>query len=154
MPRRYWLMKSEADVYSIHDLAREGTTSWEGVRNCEARNIMRDQMGVGDEVLFYHSSARPSGAVGVARVVKRGYPDPSAFDRESPYHDPGSDRASPRWVMVDIAFVEAFARVVSLEEIRAHPSLGQMALVRRSRLSVQPVSKREFDVIRAMGRRR
>ncbi len=154
MAKRHWLMKSEEEAYSIRDLEREGTTSWEGVRNFEARNLMRDQMKAGDEVLFYHSNADPAGVAGVARVVREGYPDPFAFQKKSRYHDPQSDRKSPRWFMVDIEFVEAFGKVVTLEEIKATPELAEMVLVRRSRLSVQPVTREEFRIIRKMGRGR
>jgi predicted RNA-binding protein with PUA-like domain len=127
MAKRYWLMKSEEDVYSIHDLEKDGTTHWEGVRNYEARNLMRDEMKVGDGVLFYHSNADPPGVAGLATVVKAGYPDHIAFDKKSRYHDP---------------------------RIRAAPELQEMALLKRPRLSVQPVSKTEFHVIRKMGRRK
>ena len=153
MAKRYWLLKSEKDVYSIRDLEREGTTHWEGVRNYEARNLMRDEMRVGDGVLFYHSNADPPGVAGLARVVKAGYPDHFAFDERSRYHDPKSDPEDPRWFMVDVGFQEAFPEVVSLERIKATPELGEMALVRRARLSVQPVSKEEFHLIRRMGRK-
>jgi predicted RNA-binding protein with PUA-like domain len=152
MAKRYWLMKSEEDVYSIWDLEREGTTCWEGVRNYEARNLMRDQMRVGDEVLFYHSNAKPPGVAGLAKVVREGYPDHFAFDKKSPYFDPKSDPQDPRWIMVDVAFVEAFAAVVSLDEIRKQDGLGDMVLVNRARLSVQPVTKEEFQIIRRMAR--
>ncbi len=154
MPKRYWLMKSEEDVYSIRDLEREGTTHWEGVRNYEARNLMRDEMRVGDEVLFYHSNANPPGVAGIARVARSGYPDHFAHDRKSRYHDPKSDPEDPRWFMVDVAFQEAFPEVVSLEEIKATPELGKMTLVKRARLSVQPVAREEFQLIRKMGRRK
>lgn len=153
MAKRYWLMKSEEDVYSIRDLEKEGTTSWEGVRNYEARNIMRDLMKVGDGVLFYHSNANPPGVAGLATVAKTGYPDHFAFDKKSRYHDPKSDPDDPRWFMVDIEFQEAFHEVVSLDEIKATPELGEMTLVKRARLSVQPVEKAEFELIRKMGRR-
>jgi predicted RNA-binding protein with PUA-like domain len=154
MAKRYWLMKSEEDVFSIRDLEREGTTTWEGVRNYEARNLMRDHMRVGDGVLFYHSNANPPGVAGLATVSRAGYPDHFAFDRGSRYHDPKSDPDEPRWFMVDLAFQEAFPEVVSLERIKAMPELGQMALLDRARLSVQPVSKEEFQLIRKMGRKR
>ena len=154
MAKRYWLMKSEEDVYSIRDLEEEGTTCWEGVRNYEARNIMRDQMKVGDGVLFYHSNANPPGVAGLARVAKTGYPDPFAFDKKNPYYDPKSDPDNPRWYMVDVEFVEAFPEVVSLEEVKNTPELSEMTLVKRARLSVQPVEKEEFALIRKMGRRK
>ena len=154
MAKRYWLMKSEEDVYSIRDLEEEGTTCWEGVRNYEARNIMRDQMKVGDGVLFYHSNTNPPGVAGLARVVKTGYPDHFAFDKKNPYYDPKSDPDNPRWYMVDVEFVEAFPEVVSLEEVKNTPELSEMTLVKRARLSVPPVEKEEFALIRKMGRRK
>ena len=154
MAKRFWLMKSEEEVYSISDLERDGRTHWEGVRNYEARNLMRDQMKVGDEVLFYHSNAKPPGVAGLAQVVRAGYPDHTAFDKKNKYFDPKSNPADPRWFMVDLAFAEAFNEVLSLEEIRATKELGQMALVKRARLSVQPVEKAEFQLIRKMGRKK
>jgi predicted RNA-binding protein with PUA-like domain len=154
MPERYWLMKSEEDVYSIRDLERDGTTFWEGVRNYEARNIMRDEMKVGDQVLFYHSNANPPGVAGLARVVKEAYPDYFAFIPDSDYFDPKSDPQDPRWHMVDVEFVEAFDEVVPLQEIKDRPELEDMVLVKRARLSVQPVEPEEFRIIREMGRKR
>ncbi|MGW8265029.1 MAG: EVE domain-containing protein [Longimicrobiales bacterium] len=154
MAKRYWLMKSEEDVYSIRDLERDETTHWAGVRNYEARNLMRDEMRVGDGVLFYHSNAKPPGVAGLATVLRSGYPDHFAFDRKSRYHDPKSDRDNPVWFMVDIAFGEAFPEVVTLEEIKRTPALEGMVLLKRSRLSVQPVSKEEFRLIRTMGRKK
>jgi len=145
-------MKSEGLVYSIHDLEADGTTWWEGVRNYEARNLMRDQMKVGDEVLFYHSNAKPPGVAGLARVTREGYPDHFAFDKKSPYFDAKSDPDNPRWIMVDVEFVESFASVVSLDEIKATEKLEGMVLLNRLRLSVQPVAKEEFQIIRKMGR--
>ena len=154
MAKRYWLMKSEEDVYSIRDLEKEGTTCWEGVRNYEARNLMRDQMKVGDGVLFYHSNAKPPGVAGLAHVAKAAYPDHFAFDKKNRYYDPKSDPEDPRWFMVDVAFQEAFGEILSLEEIRATTQLGEMALVKRARLSVQPVEKEAFQLIRKMGRKK
>ncbi|MBT8396905.1 MAG: EVE domain-containing protein [Gemmatimonadetes bacterium] len=154
MAKQYWLMKSEEDVYSIRDLERDGSTCWEGVRNYEARNLMRDKMRVGDGVLFYHSNAKPPGVAGIARVSKRAYPDHYAFDKKNPYFDPKSDPENPRWFMVDVEFVEAFPDVVPLDEIRAAPELAEMALLKKLRLSVQPVTKEEFGILRKMGRRR
>lgn len=151
MAKRYWLMKSEEEVYSIHDLEEDGTTCWEGVRNYEARNIMRDRMKVGDEVLFYHSNTKPPGVAGVARVSREGYPDSYAFDEKSSYYDAKSDPDDPRWFMVDVEFVEAFSDLVSLEEIKANPDLQEMVLVKRARLSVQPVTEGEFRMVRQMG---
>lgn len=154
MAMQYWLMKSEEDVYSIRDMEKDGTTCWEGVRNYEARNLMRDKMKVGDEALFYHSNAKPPGVAGIVRVSKQAYPDHFAFDKKNPYFDPRSDPENPRWFMVDVEFMEAFPEVVSLNEIKARAELGEMTLVKRARLSVQPVTKEEFRVIRKMGRGR
>ena len=153
MAKQYWLMKSEEEVYSIRDLEADGTTPWEGVRNYEARNLMRDRMRAGDGVLFYHSNANPPGVAGLARVSTTAYPDHFAFDKKSHYYDSKSDPENPRWFMVDVEFVEAFSEVVSLNEIKAQPGLGEMALVKRVRLSVQPVTKEEFGIIRKMGRK-
>ncbi len=154
MAKRYWLMKSEEEIYSIRDLEKDGSTCWEGVRNYEARNFMRDEMEVGDWVLFYHSNATPPGVAGVAQVTKEAYPDYFAFVNGNPYFDPKSDPDNPRWHMVDVAFKEAFADVVSLNEIKDTPELQNMALVKRARLSVQPVTKEEFELIRKMGRKK
>jgi predicted RNA-binding protein with PUA-like domain len=154
MAKRYWLMKSEEKVYSIRDLEKDGTTCWEGVRNYEARNLMRDEMQVGDGVLFYHSNANPPGVAGLATVAKAAYPDHFAFRKKSRYFDAKSDPENPRWFMVDVAFAEAFSEVVNLDSIKANPELQKMALVKRARLSVQPVTKAEFQVIRRMGRRK
>lgn len=151
MAKRYWLMKSEEDVYSIRDLERDGITHWEGVRNYEARNLMRDQMKVGDGILFYHSNAKPPGVAGLAQVARTGYPDHFAFDKKNRYFDPKSDPENPLWFMVDVSFVEAFSEVVSLEEIKAAPDLGEMVLVKRARLSVQPVKREEYQSILKMG---
>lgn len=151
MARSYWLMKSEPDVYSIEDLKRDGSTSWEGVRNYEARNNMQE-MKEGDLVLFYHSATRPPGVAGVAEVVKEAYPDHHAFDPDDPYHDEKSDPDDPTWYMVDVGFVEKFDELVLLDEIRERKSLDEMVLVNRSRLSVQPVRKAEFEMVRRMGR--
>ena len=152
MPRS-WLMKSEPEVYSIDDLARDGSTFWEGVRNYQARNFMRDDMRPGDRVLFYHSNADPTGVAGLARVCRAGYPDPSARDPESEYHDPKASDADPRWFMVDVEFVERFPRVVTLDELRQEPGLEKMLVTNKSRLSVQPVTDAEFDTVVRMAAR-
>jgi predicted RNA-binding protein with PUA-like domain len=147
---RHWLMKSEPNDYSIDDLERDGTTHWDGVRNYQARNLMRDQMSVGDAVLFYHSQLRPPGVVGLAEVVRDAYPDHTAWDPDSKYFDPKSSPEDPRWFMVDIAFVRKFDRMVTIDEMRERPELEDMVLLKRSRLSVQPVTPQEFEVIVAM----
>ena len=151
MAKSYWLMKSEPDVYSIDDLERDGSTCWEGVRNYKARNNMR-AMKVGDEVIFYHSNAKPPAAVGTARVCKAAYPDKYQFDKKSKYYDPKSDPDSPRWDLVDVEFVGKFKHPVSLADIKQEPRLKDMELVRYGRLSVQSVAKAEFDYVKKMGR--
>ncbi|MCH2183593.1 MAG: EVE domain-containing protein [Mariniblastus sp.] len=146
---RYWLMKSEPTTYSIDDLSKEKnkTTHWDGVRNYQARNIMRDEMKVGDKALFYHSNAKPPGVAGVCRIVKESYPDFTAFDPKDKHFDPKSNQQEPRWFMVDIKLEKKFSRIVSLDEIKAVKALSKMVLVNNSRLSVQPVTKSEFETI-------
>jgi len=146
---KYWLMKSEPDVYSVHDLEREGATSWEGIRNYEARNKMRG-MKKGDRILFYHSNASPPGIVGVAEVAREAYPDHHAFDPGHTYFDSKSDPEKPRWDMVDIRFVETLPRTVTLPEVKEVKELAEMELVTRGRLSVQSVRKKEWDRILKM----
>ena len=148
---RNWLMKVEPEVYSIHDLKRDGNTGWEGVRNFQARNFLRDQMQVGDRVLFYHSNADPPGVAGLARVVRTGYPDPTARDPRSEYHDPKASDEDPRWYAVDIAYVATFPELVPLDRLRSTPGLEQMLVINRSRLSVQPVTDAEFEIVRSLG---
>lgn len=149
MAKQYWLMKSEPETYSIDDLARDGRTHWDGVRNFKARNNMR-AMRVGDEVLFYHSSASPPGVAGIARVCREAYPDPAQFDAKSKYHDAKSDRADPRWSMVDVEFVAKAPEVLGLPDIKAEKALAEMELVRYGRLSVQSVTKAEFERVKNM----
>jgi len=151
--KRYWLMKSEPNAYSFTDLISEdgSTAEWDGVRNYQARNTMRDDMKVGDGVIFYHSNAKPPGAVGVAEIVREGYPDYTAWDPDSEHPDPKSTPDNPIWFMVDIKAVEEFKRFVPLREIKATPGLEDMPLVKNSRLSVQPVSKEEWDIVIALG---
>ncbi|MDX2024641.1 MAG: EVE domain-containing protein [Deltaproteobacteria bacterium] len=146
-----WLMKSEPEVFSIDDLAKAKTTFWDGVRNYQARNLMRDDMKPGDLVLFYHSNAKPPGVAGVAEVIKAARPDPSQFDATSEKFDPGATPAEPRWFGVDIKFRSKFATPVSLDTIKATPALANMVLVKRSRLSVQPVTDAEFKAIEKLG---
>lgn len=145
--RRYWLAKSEPDVYSFDDLlsAPDRTTCWEGVRNYTARNLMRDGMRVGDLVLFYHSNTEPSGVAGIAEVVREAYPDPTQFDPRSEYYDAAAKPEAPAWVMVDVRAVERLPVFVTLEAMRADPALEGLETVRRgSRLSVHPVSAEDF----------
>jgi predicted RNA-binding protein with PUA-like domain len=148
----YWLMKSEPDVYSIDDLKRDGRTGWEGVRNYQARNFLRDTLQPGDGVLFYHSNAEPPGVAGLARVARAGYPDLTAQDPASDYYDPKASSADPRWYQVDIEYVERFQEVVSLAELKATAGLEEMLVTKKSRLSVQPVAAAEFEIVAALGR--
>lgn len=147
---RYWLMKSEPSSYSIDDLARDGTTAWNSVRNFQARNFMRDQMQPGDLVLFYHSSANPPGVAGLAEVATAGYPDHTARDPAGPYHDPAATEEDPRWYMVDVRFVARFDELVPLERLKADRHLDGMLVTGRSRLSVQPVEKHHFERVLAL----
>jgi predicted RNA-binding protein with PUA-like domain len=147
---RYWLVKSEADCFSIDDLAAAPgkTTFWDGVRNYQARNYMRDDMKTGDLVLYYHSNAEPMGIVGLATVVKEGYPDFTAFDRQNDHFDPKSKRSAPTWMMVDIKLKKKFKRILTLTELKSIPELEGMVLLQKgSRLSVQPVSQVHFEHI-------
>jgi predicted RNA-binding protein with PUA-like domain len=153
-PISYWLAKSEESDYAIGDLERDDATAWVGVRNYEARNSMRDKMKPGDLVLFYHSNGTPPGVAGVARVASAAYPDPTQFVRKSIYFDPASSKEEPRWWLVDLAFEERFSHFVSLQEIRETPQLQEMSLFKRNRLSIHPVTKKEFDRIRKAGRQR
>ena len=145
--KRYWLVKSEPGSYSIDDLERDGKSTWEGVRNYQARNFMRDEMQVGDGVLFYHSSADPPGVAGLARVSRTGLPDPTALDPESDYYDPKASAEEPRWVMMEIEFVARFPALVPLDTLRATPGLEKMLVINKSRLSVQPVTEDEFRIV-------
>ncbi|MDA0372523.1 MAG: EVE domain-containing protein [Planctomycetota bacterium] len=149
--RRFWLVRSEPDVYSIDDLARDGVTCWDGVRNYQARNTLRDDMSVGDGVLFYHSNAKPLAIVGVARVSRAGYPDHTAWDPKTKYHDPKSDPSSPTWYMVDIEFVARFDEPLCRDQLLDEPELAGMALLQKaSRLSVQPVTPDEWSRVLKM----
>jgi len=146
----YWLMKSEPNTFSFDDLrkARHQTTHWDGVRNYQARNMMRDQMRVGDQIFFYHSNCPQPGIVGIAEVVKEAYPDFTAFDPDSPYHDPKSTPANPRWHMVDIAYLRPLTRTITLAELKTYPELAPLPLVRRgNRLSIMPVTREQWQFI-------
>jgi len=155
MPERYWLMKVEPESYSIDDFERDGQTCWEGVRNYQARNLLRDDFKVGDGVLFYQSNADPTGVAGVAEVSKAGYPDHFSWDKKHDYFDPKSDPENPTWYMVDIRFTERFPRVVSLAELKSTPGLEDMMVTKRGmRLSVQPVKREEFEIVLKLGRQK
>ncbi|RDS82908.1 EVE domain-containing protein [Dyella monticola] len=144
----HWLMKSEPDTFSIDDLKRKKREAWDGVRNYQARNFMRDEMRVGDGVFFYHSNCAEPGIAGVAKVVTDAYPDPSQFDPKSKYFDPASSRDNPRWMLVDVAFVKKLTRVITLDELKNHPKLEGMTLLRKgNRLSVMPVNAAEWTYI-------
>lgn len=148
--QQYWLVKTEPESFSIDDLAAEPnqTTFWSGVRNYQARNFMRDQMKLGDRVLFYHSNADPPAIVGVAEVVREGYPDHTSWDESDSHYDPSSTQEDPRWYMVDLKFVRKFATPLSLADLREVAALKNMELLRKgSRLSVQPVAKAEYDAV-------
>ena len=153
--RRYWLVKSEPDTFSFDDLlARPGrTTCWDGVRNFQARNFMRDEMKQGDLVFFYHSSTDPAAIVGIAEVAREAYPDDTAFDAKDPHYDPKSKRDAPTWVMVDLRAREALPKPLTLAELRGIKGLEKMVLLQKgSRLSVQPVTKQEWEIVcRAAG---
>lgn len=147
---QYWLMKS--DTYFIDDLKQDGKTYWDGVRNYQARNFMRDQMKIGDLVLFYHSNAEPSGVAGIAKVCAKAHADITAWDPADKHYDPKSTKEKPIWMMVDLAFVEKFPHFVPLGEIRKDPRLKTMLVLRRAqRLSIQPVEKGHFEIIRKAG---
>jgi predicted RNA-binding protein with PUA-like domain len=149
----HWLMKSEPDVFSIDDLARKGRENWDCIRNYQARNMMRDEMRIGDEVFFYHSSCEQPAIVGIARVCSEPYPDPTQFDRKSPYYDPKSMPDNPRWILVDVEFVRKLERPITLVELKSHAALADMILTRRgNRLSIMPVEQRDWDFILSLER--
>ena len=145
----YWLFKSEPDAYSINDLKNEpnGTGRWDGIRNYQARNLLRDEVKVGDLVLFYHSSCKDVGVVGVAEVTSAPYPDPLQFDPESNYYDIKSQPEAPRWVCLDIQYKKHTGAFLSLQKIKQTPELADMVLVKRGRLSIQPVTENEWQYI-------
>jgi len=143
-----WLMKCEPSVYSIDDLQRDKSTCWEGVRNYQARNFMRDDMKIGDRVLFYHSNADPSGITGLAEIVKTSYPDKAALDKSSRYYDPKSTPDKPIWFMVDVGFVARFSEMITLEQIKNDSKLDGILVAKRGqRLSIQPVSDHHYQHI-------
>jgi len=152
--RRYWLFKSEPTTYGFAQFQKDGRTFWSGVRNFQARNLLRDQIAVGDGVLFYHSSTEPMAIVGIAKVVKAGYPDPTAFEPKNDHYDPDSDRQAPTWFVVDIACVAPLREPLTRERCKQEPALRDMVLLQRgSRLSVQPVTGPEWRAILQLGGR-
>lgn len=151
--KRYWLMKSEPETFGIYDLkdCPKQTDHWEGVRNYQARNFMRDDMKIGDEAFFYHSNCKEPGIVGIVSIIKEAYPDHTALDKNSPYYDPKSTKANPRWFMVNVQLKEIFDNTVSLSSLKANPALSELALVRKgNRLSIMPVSPSEWKTILKM----
>jgi len=148
---KYWLFKSSPSSYSLDDLRRDKNTCWEGVRNYQARNLLRDDIKKGDQVLFYHSNADPTGVAGVAKIVKEAYPDSTAWETKSKYFDERSSPEKPSWFMVDVAFVKKFKNVISLDQLKADTRLNGLMVTRRgSRLSIQPVEKKHFNIILKM----
>lgn len=144
----YWLMKSEPDAFSIDDLERVSTEPWDGIRNYQARNMIRDEMKPGDRAFFYHSNTKVPGIVGIMEIVSEPKPDPTAFDPDEKYHDPKSDPDKPRWYLVDVKYIRHTKRVIPLTELKADPALEEMPLVRRgNRLSVMPVTEEQFEHI-------
>ena len=153
MARNYWLMKCEPAAYTVADLARDGSTSWEGVRNYQARNFMRDTMKIGDAVLFYASNADPSGVTGIAKVSQEAHPDHYAWKKGHKYFDLKSTKTNPIWFMVEISFVEQFSDTLPLSTLKATKGLGNMMVTKKgSRLSIQPVTKAEFNIVVRLGR--
>ncbi len=144
----FWLMKSEPDAFGIDDLKAVGREPWDGVRNYQVRNMMRDDMRSGDMAFFYHSNCKEPGIVGLMRIVGKAYPDPTQFDPKSKYYDPKSDPADPRWLLVDVRYKRKLKRNIGLQELKAHTELSDFALVKRgNRLSVMPVSERQWEFI-------
>jgi len=155
MAKRYWLMKSEPTSYSIDDLGRDKTTLWEGVRNYQARNFMMKEMSAGDEVLFYHSSTEPPAAVGIAEISGAAEPDPTQFQATDSHYDPKATPADPIWYCVRVKFKQKFPRQVALAELREQTELQNMVLLRKgSRLSIQPVTEKEFKLVSKLGSRK
>lgn len=144
---QYWLMKSEPDCYSIHDLARDTTEMWDGVRNYQARNMLRDEMRIGDRALFYHSNAgKETGVAGTMTITREGCPDPTQFDPKSEHPDPKSDPENPRWYAVDVMHEKTFPRTVTLQELKQDHTLQNLQILKRgNRLSITPVTKAEFE---------
>ena len=145
---KYWIMKSEPDAYGIDDLKRDKVEHWDGIRNYQVRNMMRDLMQKGDMAFFYHSNCKPPGIAGTMEIVKTAYPDFTAFDPDSKYFDPKSNPDSPRWLMVDVKFKKKFKQFISLDDLKAASSLKNMLILRKgNRLSITEISKKEWDAI-------
>jgi predicted RNA-binding protein with PUA-like domain len=141
-------MKSEPDVYGIDDMQRDGREKWDSIRNYQARNMMRDDMKIGDEIFFYHSNCKEPGIVGITRVASKPYPDPTQFDKSSKYFDPKSTNDNPRWILVDVEFVRKLSRNITLREIKSQKGLEDMILARKgNRLSIMPVDKKHWNKI-------
>ena len=150
--KNYWLMKSEPDEFGIEDLQRVGVEPWSGVRNYQARNSMRDEMKVGDEILFYHSNTKPPGVAGLMTVATEAYPDPTQFKKTSKYFDEKSTKENPRWFLIDVKFKKVFNNYVPLEDLKAEKKLKDLKILQKgNRLSITPVTKVEFDHIVKMG---
>ncbi len=145
---KYWLMKSEPDVYGIDELKRFKVDHWDGIRNYQARNFMRDDMKKGDRAFFYHSNCEEPGIAGIMEIAREAYPDHTQFDPDEKYFDPKSDPDNPRWFMVDVRFVRKLERVITLRELKSYKTLADMQLVQKgSRLSIMPVTRRQWDFI-------
>lgn len=150
---QYWLMKSEPDVFSIDDLKKQKQTTWDGVRNYQARNFMMNDMQVGDLVLFYHSNAKPPGIAGLATVSKKAEPDHTQFDKKSEYYDPKATKEKPRWFCVNVKFKEKFKELIPLEDIKSEKALKDMLVVQKGqRLSIQPVKEKDYKHILKMAK--
>lgn len=148
----YWLMKSEPDVFSIETLKKDKTSLWDGVRNYQARNFMMKDMAAGDWILFYHSNTKPPGVAGLAKVSKKAVEDPTQFQKKSKYFDPKSSKEKPRWFCVEVKFHKKFKNYVPLDELRNQKGLEKMLVIQKGqRLSIQPVTKKEFDIVCKMG---
>lgn len=150
---RYWLMKTEPTIFSVDDLAKkpDQTEPWDGVRNYQARNLLRNEMRRGDFAFFYHSSCKPPGIAGIVEIVREGYPDPTAFDLKSPYYDPKTTPEKPQWYRVDVRLVRKLKRFITLEELKQQPALSDMTVLRKgNRLSVMPMTSQQWQTILEM----
>lgn len=155
MARGYWLIKSDPETYTIDDLERDGVTEWDGVRNYKARNFMKRQMEVGDLVLFYHSNADPTGVFGIAEVASEAHPDSAQFLKKSRYYDPESDPEEPTWWCVDVRHVQTFPAPVTRDDLKETAGLKDMLVLKRGmRLSITPVTRTEFDIVRRLGQKK